>query len=129
LLTGDGRGDHLLQGLERAGLLSPEGTLHVDLLKVPHHGSDRNVTKEFFETVTADIYVVSANGKHDNPDLITLKWMVEAAKEQGRAIEIFATNQTPSTLELVDECDPDEFGYRLIEMEEGADSITVDVAP
>ena len=129
LLTGDGRGDHLLQGLERAGLLNPEGTLHVDLLKVPHHGSDRNVTKEFFETVTADIYVVSANGKHDNPDLITLKWMVEAAKKQGRAIEIFATNQTPSTLELVDECDPNEFGYRLTEMEEGADSITVDVAP
>ena len=73
--------------------------------------------------------MVSANGKHDNPDLITLKWMVEAAKKQGRAIEIFATNQTPSTLELVDECDPNEFGYRLTEMEEGADSITVDVAP
>jgi beta-lactamase superfamily II metal-dependent hydrolase len=129
LLTGDGRGDHLLQGLERAGLLRPEGTLHLDLLKVPHHGSDRNVTKEFFETVTADTYVVSANGKHDNPDLATLKWMVEAAKEQGRAIQIFATNQTPSTRELVEECNPDEFGYRLTEMEEGADSIVVEVAP
>lgn len=129
LLTGDGRGDHLLQGLERAGLLSPEGTLHLDLLKVPHHGSDRNVTKEFFETVTADTYVVSANGKHDNPDLATLEWMVEVAKEQGRAIQIFATNQTPSTVELVEACDPDEFGYQLTEMEEGTDSIVVEVAP
>jgi beta-lactamase superfamily II metal-dependent hydrolase len=128
LLTGDGRGDHLLQGLERAGLLSPEGTLHVDLLKVPHHGSDRNVTREFFETLTADTYVVSANGKNGNPDLLTLTWMVEAAKEQGRAIQIFVSNRTPSTLELVEERKPDEFGYRLTEMEEGADSITVEVA-
>jgi hypothetical protein len=55
--------------------------------------------------------------------------LVEAAKEQGRAIQIFATNQTPSTRELVEECNPDEFGYRLTEMEEGADSIVVEVAP
>ena len=43
LLTGDGRGDHTLAGLEAAGLLDGEGRIDVDVLKLPHHGSVRNV--------------------------------------------------------------------------------------
>jgi len=125
LLTGDGRGDHLLEGLGQAGLLDARGKLHVDVLKVPHHGSDRNATKEFFETVTADAYVVSADGKYGNPDLATLAWIVEAAREQGRPVEIFATNATPSTRGLIGNHDPEEYGYRLIEMEDGASSMIV----
>lgn len=125
LLTGDGRHDHLLEGLSQASLLSPEGNLHVDVLKVPHHGSKRNVTKKFFETVTADKYVISANGMHDNPDLDTLRWIVEAATEQERAIEILVTNATDSTRQLVDEYTPDEYGYRLTEMEPGDHSMTL----
>ena len=38
LLTGDARSDHILAGLKEAGLLT-DGKVHVDLLKVPHHGS------------------------------------------------------------------------------------------
>ena len=68
LFTGDGRGDHLLQGLKQAQLLNSNGKLHVDVLKIPHHGSDRNVTKKFFDTIHANIYVISANGRHGNPD-------------------------------------------------------------
>jgi hypothetical protein len=127
LLTGDGRADHLLQGLEQANLLGPEGALHVDVLKVPHHGSKRNVTKGFFETVTADTYVMCANGKHDNPDLDTLKWIVEAAREGGRAIEILVTNATESTRQLVEECDPDEYGYRLVEMQPGEHAMMLEL--
>ena len=125
LLTGDGRGDHLLQGLDQAGLLTNEGKLHVDILKLPHHGSDRNTTQSFFEAVTADTYVVSANGMYGNPDLGTLAWIVEVAQEHGRSIEVFATNATPSTRQLIEDYDPDEYGYRLIEMEDGADAMIV----
>ncbi|MFQ5340094.1 MAG: caspase family protein [Anaerolineae bacterium] len=127
LLTGDGRGDHLLQGLQQANLLEPDGRFHVDILKVPHHGSVRNVTQEFFETVTADTYVICANGKHDNPDLVTLKWIVEAAREQGRTIEIFVTNATDSTRQIATERDPDDYGYRLAEMEPGAHAMILDL--
>lgn len=73
LLTGDGLADDILAGLREAKLLKAGGTLHVDVLKLPHHGSARNVTEEFLATVTADHYVVSANGRYDNPDLVTLK--------------------------------------------------------
>jgi len=127
LLTGDGRGDHLLEGLEQAGVLGHEGTLHVDVLKVPHHGSARNVTKEFFETITSDVYVISANGRDGNPDLVTLTWIVEVAKEQGRAIKVFVTNQTTSTRQLLEECEPNDYGYQLITMGLGSNSMSVDV--
>lgn len=130
LLTGDGRGDHLLEGLGRVGVLDAEGRTHVDVLKVPHHGSARNVDKEFFETVTADTYVVSANGRDGNPDLDTLTWMVEAAMEQGREIEIVATNQTSSTEELVEKLKPEDCGYRLVTLGQDSNSVTVElVAP
>jgi hypothetical protein len=78
LLTGDARGDDILTGLEEAGLLDA-GPLHVDLLKLPHHGSDRNVETDFFRRVTADHYVVSGDGKHGNPEVATFE-MIFAAR-------------------------------------------------
>jgi len=119
LLTGDGRGDHLLQGLAQAKLLNAKGKLHVDVFKVPHHGSDRNVTKTFFQTVTADQYVISANGQNDNPDLATLIWIAESARKRRKNIEIIVTNETPSTQKLVDEYPPAKYRYRLTVMKKG----------
>lgn len=129
LLTGDGRGDHLLDGLEAAKLLHPGGRLHVDVLKVPHHGSDRNVNREFFTTITADMYVISANGKYGNPDFATLGWIVEAAKEQRRKIEVLVTNRTPSTEKLVRTRNPAKYGYRLRAMPKRAHALSLEVAP
>ena len=52
LLTGDGRGDHIVDGLRERGLLKRDGTIHVDLLKLPHHGSARNASPDFFRLVS-----------------------------------------------------------------------------
>jgi hypothetical protein len=78
LLTGDARGDFILSGLEKAKLLHKTKPLHIDLLKVPHHGSDRNVEDSFFERVTADSYVISGDGEHGNPEVDTLKMIARA---------------------------------------------------
>jgi hypothetical protein len=79
LLTGDARGDHIVDGLIKARLLKNEDdTLHIDVLKLPHHGSDRDVEKKFFRQITANHYLVSANGKYDNPDIGVLRWISEA---------------------------------------------------
>jgi hypothetical protein len=83
LLTGDARGDHVLAGLEHAGLLDEDGKAYFDVLKVPHHGSDRNLTPDFFERVQARHYVISADGRHDNPSADTLVWIAGAAKKRG----------------------------------------------
>lgn len=113
LLTGDGRSDHLLDGLKMAGRLDGKGRCHVDILKLAHHGSDRDVTKQFFQQVTADTYVASANGRYGNPDLPTLTWIVEAAKDEGRQVEIVVTNRTPSTNQLQKKFPSSAFSYDL----------------
>ena len=92
LLTGDARGDDIMDAVRRGGLLD-EGRLHVDLLKVPHHGSDRNVATEFFRAITADHYVISADGRHGNPDLPMLKMLTEARSADGAKYTIHMTNR------------------------------------
>ncbi len=129
LLTGDGRSDHLLEGLQVAGLLASDGSFHVDVLKVAHHGSDRNATRRFFRMVTADKYVISANGKDDNPDLPTLIWIVETAREQNRPIELVLTNPTVSSQRLQAQYPEADYGYTLTTMSPGENSLVVEIAP
>lgn len=89
LLTGDARGDYLLEGLRAEGQLDAAGKLHVDVLKLPHHGSDRNVERAFFESITADHYVASADGTYGNPDRPTLEMIMEArGKEAAYTIHL-----------------------------------------
>lgn len=78
LLTGDARGDYLREGLKQEGKFNAKGKLHVDVFKLPHHGSDRNIDIDFFEDVTADHYVASADGTFVNPDRPTLEMLIEA---------------------------------------------------
>ena len=87
LLTGDGRGDHTLAGLEAAKLLT-NSTLRVDILKVPHHGSERNVEREYFEAIVATHYVISADGKFKNPDVATLEMIARARPDDDFTIHL-----------------------------------------
>ena len=80
LLTGDARGDFIMEGLMAAGLMTKNKPYKVDVLKVPHHGSDNNVDQDFFEKVQATDYVFSGNGEHGNPERATLE-MLFAARE------------------------------------------------
>ncbi len=113
LLTGDATSDDVLEGLKTLKLMPKSGVFKVDVLKLPHHGSARNVRKAFFNSVQAKIYVISANGRDGNPDLATLIWLVSAAKEQGRKIKILATNAPESIQQLMEEYPPKEWGYTL----------------
>ncbi len=78
LLTGDARGDKILEGMELVGLVEKGGKTHVHVLKVPHHGSSRNLDDDFFERITADHYVFSGNGEHGNPDREGLQMLLKA---------------------------------------------------
>lgn len=78
LLTGDARGDMIMEWLEQAGRLAPGEAVHFDIIKLPHHGSDRNVTSEFFKRVTADHYVLCGDGKHGNPEPHMFSMLFEA---------------------------------------------------
>jgi len=78
LLTGDARGDKILEGLELAKVLTPGGTRPINLLKVPHHGSDNNMETIFFKRLPAEHYVFSGDGEHGNPERKTLQMLLDA---------------------------------------------------
>ncbi|HET8798943.1 MAG TPA: hypothetical protein VFO89_14715 [Thermoanaerobaculia bacterium] len=67
LLTGDGLAKTVLDGLEVARIIPKGGSLHVNVLKVQHHGSINNVDFDFARHVTADHYIFCGNGGHGNP--------------------------------------------------------------
>ncbi|TCA75003.1 hypothetical protein E0H62_14905 [Rhizobium leguminosarum bv. viciae] len=94
LLTGDARGDMILKGLEETGVIKPKGTLAVDILKVPHHGSSNNLDADFFERIIADHYVFSGNGEHGNPERETMVMLVTA--RAGKPITIHLTYDVSS---------------------------------
>ncbi|HEX3880502.1 MAG TPA: MBL fold metallo-hydrolase [Bryobacteraceae bacterium] len=91
LFTGDAGGDVIREALAGAKLLQ-EGRIHVDLLKVQHHGSSHSSNLEFFQTVLADHYVISGNGRYGIPDPKTLEWLSEARR--GQVCDVYLTNRT-----------------------------------
>lgn len=129
LLTGDGRGDHLMQGLRAVGLLKKGKSFHVDVLKMPHHGSARNTTQKFLETVTADTYIFSANGKDGNPDFQTLEWLAQAVKASGRQVDILVTNEPKSVRDFKVAYPPKDWGYRLHILPENSHAFTLNLLP
>jgi Metallo-beta-lactamase superfamily len=126
LLTGDARADQVLEGMQEAGTLGADGRRHVSILKMPHHGSIRNITADFLRAVTADTYVISADGRYGNPDADALALIVEVAMEQGRRIELAMTNTTTSSERLLASRPPAKFGYRVRTLRPGAAALPLD---
>lgn len=127
LLTGDARGDHILQGLEQAGLVEPQGSRPLRLLKIQHHGSDRNIAEDFVKRLPADIYLFSANGRHGNPDNEVLAMVVDVAKADGRKPIIVVTNETPSLDWLRQHRPQDEFDYDLVVRDPERHAVVIDL--
>jgi len=78
LLTGDGHHADILKGLALAGKLSAAGGVHLDVLKVQHHGSENNLDEAFARKVTADHYIFCADGEHDNPDTRVVRALLDS---------------------------------------------------
>lgn len=75
LLTGDALGSKITDALQARGMATAGAPLKVDVLKMPHHGSDRNVAPEFFQMIKADHYVFCGNGSHGNPERATIEML------------------------------------------------------
>jgi hypothetical protein len=79
-LTGDARGDSIIAGLEHVGTLRRGGSISLNVLKVPHHGSANNAELDFFKRVKATHYVISGNGEHGNPERAVIEMIFEARR-------------------------------------------------
>ncbi len=78
LFTGDARDDDIYDDLVASDFADSEGHVHVDLLKIQHHGSENNFSLGFAQKVTADHYLFCGNGGHLNPDLGVVKALLDA---------------------------------------------------
>lgn len=78
LLTGDALGSDVVVGARAAGLLD-DGPLAVEVLKIPHHGSIRNLDDAFLDAFPARHYVLSGNGRHGNPEPAAVGAIIDAA--------------------------------------------------
>jgi hypothetical protein len=123
LLTGDARGDDMLEGLRQARLMR-NGVAHFDVFKLPHHGSIRNVAPILFESVTADHYVISANGRHHNPDVETLELLVAARGTDEYTIHL--TNPVPHAVAFLDGARQGK-RFRFEAREDPAPSVSIDL--
>ena len=69
LMTGDGHWRDIDDGLRAQKLYDKDGNLHVNVLKIQHHGASGNMNPEFLKKVTADHYVFSGvSARHTNPE-------------------------------------------------------------
>jgi beta-lactamase superfamily II metal-dependent hydrolase len=127
LFTGDGSSDDVITALSKESMLDNQGKFHVDILKVPHHGSDRNVTPDFFNKVTADYYVISANGRDDNPSINTLKWIIESGNKTKKSKTIVLTNSTLNIMKILKQYDQKKYDYKCILLESKADYLTINL--
>jgi len=80
LLTGDAAEEELVEGLSAAGCFA-SGPFRCNVVKVQHHGSEFNLSKEFASQVLADHYVFCADGAHGNPNPSVVKTIIESRLE------------------------------------------------
>lgn len=105
-------------------MLAPGGSMQIDVVKLPHHGSIRNVDRDFFERITADHYVFSADGKHHNPDVETLELLTEV--RGGAAYTLHFTNHVPDVAEFLERDQPVR-RYQVVVRDEADLSICVEL--
>ncbi len=89
ILTGDGHADDILKGLNHYGKLDSSGRIHVEVLKVQHHGAIANIHKNFCKAVTADNYVFCGNGSDENPEPEVIKLIVNSRKSDSKKFKLW----------------------------------------
>ncbi|MEP3889010.1 MAG: hypothetical protein ABJN69_01010 [Hellea sp.] len=77
LFTGDSDEEQIMKGIDRANI-SGLSDLGVDLMSIPHLGSEHNVSQDFFERISANHYLFSGDGRHDNPSEEAISSLITA---------------------------------------------------
>ncbi|WP_079053816.1 hypothetical protein [Streptomyces graminilatus] len=116
ILTGDGEAGRLVESI-RPRAEAAGGRLHVDVLKVAHHGSAHNISNELLGLLDCDRYLISTSGaRHDHPDEIAMSRIL---RNGGDRKEIVFNYRDRGALWDVTTL-KDRFGYTVTKPEPGA---------
>ena len=105
LFTGDTHQTDIIKGLKAANQLevfdpARKSGLHIDVLKVQHHGSPNNLDCKFSTRVTADHYVFCGNGAHGNPSVEVVDHIINSRIEPVGSNKRAVTPQTGQPFHL-----------------------------
>ena len=81
LFGADAHPDILCESLNALG----DGPVELDLLKVPHHGSQANVTRELMKSMRCSNFLISTSGaRFRHPDQPAIARLIEGSVEPAR---------------------------------------------
>lgn len=77
LFLGDSHPSNIISELKRLGYNPTNKKLQIELLKISHHGSQKNTSVELLELIETNKYIISTNGDmHGHPDKATIARIV-----------------------------------------------------
>jgi hypothetical protein len=122
LFTGDGDDRRLVASLQP--LAEAEGgRIRIDALKVAHHGSDGNISKELLGLIDCRRYLISTSGaRHQHPDDVAMARILKFGGTEKEIVFNYRSRAQPWDAPNL----RDEFGFSVLAPEEGEDGfITV----
>ncbi|MFD1166983.1 ComEC/Rec2 family competence protein [Sphingobacterium daejeonense] len=79
LFLADSHPSNIISELKRLGYNPTNNKLQIEILKISHHGSQKNTSVELLELIETYKYVISTNGDmHGHPDKATIARIVNA---------------------------------------------------
>lgn len=94
LLPGDSTPEELRDALQYYNKING-APLELDFMKLPHHGSTRNVTKNIFDEVTCSNFIISTkkNEKYYFPNKETIAKLIRYRERADKAINVYFNYQ------------------------------------
>lgn len=125
VLTGDADDRRLVESL-RPLAEAEGGRLHVDALKVAHHGSGRNLSNELLDLLDCDRYLLSTSGaRHHHPDEIAMARILKHGGPHKTLVFNYRDRAAPWEVPALQE----RFGYTVTAPPAGTDDgfVTLDL--
>jgi hypothetical protein len=89
--------------------------LHLDVLKVAHHGAWSNNNPVIFELITADYFLFSSNGfRHHHPHLSTLASILKKCRTASTKTFAFNYRQLDRLMVLDDPIIQEKYNYKVL---------------
>lgn len=94
LLPGDSTPEELCNALKNYNYIN-ESPLELDFMKLPHHGSTRNITKNILDEVTCSNFIISTkkNKKYCFPNKETIAKLIRYRECADKAINVYFNYQ------------------------------------
>jgi hypothetical protein len=125
VLTGDADDRRLVESL-RPRAEAEGGRLHVDLLKVAHHGSSRNLSNDLLALLDCDRYLISTSGaRHGHPDDVAMARILKNGGPQKALVFNYRDRAAPWDVPALKE----RYGYTVTAPPQDADDgfVTLDL--